>query len=211
MNTKFFSNIDRIVSEATALVSEIKNRPPRKPIYVNVVFHKELGFTTERNFQKTHLALAKEHIEKISGREVIVNVIHDPKMRDFNYKSDNDIENGLREHFNRNTSSAQSYKSEKPDIEKILFVTPDYLSFNTPGEVERGHSFGVTAHNNARGAAHALGLMLGATRGDAEITYNGWWNDTVMKHNRESFLRGNDLNYSDANKQNIRKYLDKFD
>jgi hypothetical protein len=201
----------RITSQGTPTITEKSERPPKQPIHVNVVFHKDLGYVAEQEFEQTHLALAKKHIQKISGREVVINVIRDPKMRDFNYKSDNDVERGLREHWNRNENPGHNHKSKKPELQKTLFVTPAHLSFSEPAKADSGHEFGMTSYNNPRGAAHALGLLLGATRKDADITYNGWWNDTFMKYNGESVLRGNDLNYSDANKQNIRKYLDKFD
>ena len=211
MNTDFFANIDRITSEATAAINDQRTRPAKKPIYVNVVFHKDLGYPAEQEFEKTHLALAKKHIENISGREVIVNVIRDAKMRNFNYQSDNDVEYGLRKHYDRNKNPDQAHHSGKPKIEKTLFVTPEHLSFSEPGRTDPCHEYGIASYNNARGAAHTLGLLLGATRADGEITYNGWWNDTFMKYNNESPLRGNDLTYSDANKQNIRTYLAKFD
>ncbi|UII71513.1 hypothetical protein LVW35_28480 [Pseudomonas sp. HN11] len=174
-----------------------------------MVFHKDVGHVPEREFEQTHLALAKKHIEEISGREVVINVIRDPKIRDFNYKSDNDVERGFVEHLSRNGKLER--QSKEPKLEKTLFITPDNSSLREPAKADPSHTYGVTSYSNPRGAAHALGLLLGATREDADITYNGWWNDTFMKYNGESFLRGNDLNYSDANKQNIRKYLNKFD
>ncbi|MGY2399232.1 hypothetical protein [Pseudomonas sp. SDO5271_S396] len=211
MNTHSIFDFYRFVSQGIPTITEKSERPPKQPIYVNVVFHKDLGYTPEYQYEQTHLALAKKHIEEISGREVVINVVRDPKMRDFNYKSDNDVEYGLREHWNRNEKSSRDHQSKNSELEKTLFVTPDYLRFNEPAKADSGHEFGMTSYKNPRGAAHALGLLLGATREDGDITYNGWWNDTFMKYNGESILRGNDLNYSDANKKNIRNYLDKFD
>ncbi|SES99903.1 MULTISPECIES: hypothetical protein [unclassified Pseudomonas] len=211
MGTHSIFNFYRIVSQGASTITEHSARPARQPIYVNVIFHKDLGHVTEREFEQTHLALAKKHIEEISGREVVINVIRDPKIRDFAYKSDNDVERGLHEHLSRNGNPGRDRQAGKPKIEKTLFVTPNTSSFREPAKADPSHTYGITSYNNPRGAAHALGLLLGATREDGAITYNGWWNDTFMKYNGESLLRGNDLNYSDANKQNIRKYLDKFD
>lgn len=211
MSTHSIFDFYRIVSQGTPTITENSERPPKQPIYVNVVFHKDLSYVAEQEFEQTHLALAKKHIEQISGREVVINVVRDPKMRNFDYQSDNDAEYGLREHWNRNKNPSSDHQSKKSKLEKTLFVTPEHLSFSEPGKTEPGREFGMTSYNNVRGAAHTLGLLLGATRADGEITYNGWWNDTFMKYNSESPLRGNDLNYSDANKQNIRTYLAKFD
>ncbi|MNT63011.1 hypothetical protein D3C72_2007830 [compost metagenome] len=52
--------------------------------------------------------------------------------------------------------------------------------------------------------------MLGATHEDSEVVYDGWWNDTIMLVDEFSPARGNVYRFSEKNRENIRKYLNRF-
>lgn len=195
---------------SNAVANKKNSEPAKKPILITLIFHKDVTTAQREAFLEDGFALAKGHIGAISGREVHYSIASQSNLRDFNYNYEGEVKvlTALDEHIERNTPR-NAKSSYAPQLTKYLFVTPTHTS-NHPGLAITKDNVGITSAENTRGAAHALGHMFGATHNDGEVTYNGWWNDTIMQYNYESVLRGNDLRFSEKNQKNIRNHLDKF-
>lgn len=184
---------------------------PKEPIRIDVILHESIRRNTLSDKRMEHnFKVAKTEIENITGRKVEINIDHTSKLRAFQYNYKGNVHSDLEDRITRLEDAQKKIGTKNSNyLHKYLFVTPNGVN----GRLGFGATemkVGVASLSDNRGISHAIGHMLGATPEDGAVTYNGWWNDTIMNLDSGSPLRGNDFRYSDKNRENIRNYLKKF-
>lgn len=187
-----------------------KPTPPasKNPIHIEVILHEDIPYPTfDGELMKKNLNAAKKELERATGRKVEITLNQDPNLRAFQYKYKGNVHRDLEDNmarFERMQNKPINESSAK--LHKYLLVTPSSIKGHI-GVGAPDSKVGVAALNDDRGIAHAIGHMFGATHVDAAVTYNGWWNDTLMNVDASSAFRGNDFTYSEKNRANIRKHF----
>lgn len=142
-----------------------------------------------------------------------------PKLSGYNYKNESESAalQGWRDLLHDFYSKTLSRDRDEANLTKLLLLTRDNINEKLGGilglvggvSMVEGHC-AIASIGSYRYPAHEIGHMLGATHEDSEVVYDGWWNDTIMLVDDYSPARGNVYRFSEKNRENIRKYLNRF-
>lgn len=193
---------------------------PKKPLVINVYIHDDLYQEHQPySFYGDYFSWLEKELESITSRDVIIEMKDKrqaPELTNYDYKhSDFNVANQgwekrVKEHLGENQSSAQA----GPPPKHLLFTEStitDGVVDSIEGVALYKGDYGIASNNFYTTPAHEIGHMLGATHEDSEVVYkDGWWFDTNMKSDLFSALRGNSYTFSDANRENIRRWSERF-
>jgi hypothetical protein len=182
-----------------------------------VYIHSDLDGYDINELNKDYFSWVRTELQDISNRNIDMTIntkSTSPEMANFEYK-DNSSGRSL---YNWSILVDQmSSRVKVPGREfyhrkliKHLLLTRDPINEMVAGVAYSEDRYGIASISYKMAAGHEIGHMLGATHEDADILYNGWWDDTIMKEDH-SPLRGNAYRFSDKNRENIRNYLSQFD
>nr|WP_157714465.1 hypothetical protein [Pseudomonas sp. PB120] len=181
-----------------------------------VFIHDDLDGYDKDKLYNDHFAWLKTELEEISGRGVLI-IFNSkstlPEMTNYQYKNESfyDSGHGWKAMVKAFTSKVEEIRPYDPDLNKFLLLTRNPINSSVAGAaIHKGQS-GIASIFYYMAPAHEIGHMFGATHEDADVIYDGWWHDTIMKADWATTLRGNSYRFSDKNRENIRNYLSQFD
>lgn len=193
-----------------------KTDQAKKPIMLIVFIHDDLDGYDEGKLYDDHFAWLKTELEDISGRSVLIIFISKstaPEMTSYHYKNESVYNSGQgwKTMVKALTSKVEETRPYDPDLNKFLLLTRHPINSSIAGAaIEKGQS-GIASIFYYMAPAHEVGHMFGATHDDADVIYDGWWHDTIMKADWATTFRGNAYRFSDRNRENVRHYLNQFD
>ncbi|MFL1523605.1 hypothetical protein [Pseudomonas sp. O230] len=193
-----------------------KTNQAKNPILLMVYIHDDLDGYDEGKLYDDHFAWLKTELEYISGRDVTIifnSKSTSPGMTHYHYKNESiyDSGQGWKAMVKAFTSKVEETRPYDPDLNKFLLLTRNPINSRVAGAaIEKGQS-GIASIFYYMAPAHEVGHMFGATHDDADVIYDGWWHDTIMKADWATTFRGNAYRFSDKNRENIRHYLNQFD
>lgn len=193
-----------------------KANQTKNPILLMVYIHDDLDGYDEGKLSDDHFAWLKTELEYISGRDVTIifnSKSTSPGMTHYHYKNESvyDSGQGWKAMVKALTSKVEETQPYDPDLNKFLLLTRNPINSRVAGAaIEKGQS-GIASIFYYMAPAHEVGHMFGATHDDADVIYDGWWHDTIMKADWATTFRGNAYRFSDRNRENIRHYLNQFD
>ncbi|MHC8329792.1 zinc metalloprotease [Pseudomonas sp. LB1P83] len=186
----------------------------KNPILLMVYIHSDLDEYDINELNHDYFSWARTELQDISNRNIdmiLITKSTSPEMANFDYK---DVSSAYSLHrwsqlVNKTSLRIPAAQSYHPKLIKHLLLTRNPINEKIAGVAYSKDECGIASISSYMTPAHEIGHMLGATHEDAEVIYNGWWHDTIMKP--VNALHGNDYRFSDKNRENIRNYLSKFD
>lgn len=189
---------------------------PKKPILLMVYIHNDLEGYDKGKLYDDYFSWLEIELEAISGR--VVTIIFNsqstsPGMTDYHYtnESQSDSIAGWKAMVKALTSKVEQTRPYDPNLNKFLLLTRHPINNRVAGVAIGKGQCGISSICHYMAPAHEVGHMFGALHEDADVIYNGWWHDTIMKDDLATALRGNSYRFSDKNREHIRNYLSQFD
>lgn len=189
---------------------------PKNPILLMVYIHNDLEGYDEGKLYDDYFSWLETELEDISGREVTIifnSQSTSPGMTNYLYTNESSSAAiaGWKAMVNALTSKVEETRPYDPNLNKFLLLTRNPINSSVAGVAYGKGQSGIASIVYYMAPAHEVGHMFGATHEDADVIYNGWWHDTIMKDDLATALRGNSYRFSDKNRENIRNYLSQFD
>ena len=181
---------------------------------LRVFIHNDLADYNKDDLYETYFAQLAQELESIAGEKISILLISPPNagLHDHPYK-DPYASGTLRTW----RAKVDNYRRTLPDAggstrhNKYLLLTRDPLFSTILGIANQAGYTAIASIARTYAPAHEVGHMFNATHEDSDVVYNGWWNDTNMRSDVLSQLRGNAGRFSDKNRENISQYLDDFE
>ena len=187
----------------------------KKPILIMVFLHDDLAEYDKKKIYSDYFAWLKTELEDISGRGILILFkSNEQGITDYHYQNDS-LAAALRgwwESIDKAViAPVEKTRPYNHDLDKFLLLTRHGINSSYVGVAYAGGRAGMASISSYRTAAHEIGHMFGATHEDSKVTYNGWWNDSIMSVDYVgSAFRGNDYHFSEKNRENIRNHLSRF-
>jgi hypothetical protein len=194
----------------------MNNNPPttrrKETIVISVYIHDDLSGYDRGTLYKNYFAWFKTELSEISGRGVLILFPKSPPgVTDYEYQNENEgrsLDLWADIIDNEVIKKAATHSSYDAEIDKYLLLTRHDINSNFAGVSYPGGRIGIASISSYRIPAHEIGHMFNATHEDSTVTYNGWWNDSIMSIDAVgSVFRGNNYHFSEKNRENIRNYL----
>lgn len=188
--------------------------PTKTPILLAVYIHGDLDEYDINKLYDDYFSWMRTELQDISGRNVDITFNTQaalPALANFHYQDPGSSDSLYRWKLTVDeiTSKAKETKPYHPHLNKFLLITRHPINRGALGVAQSKGQCGIALIGDYMTPAHEVGHMFGATHEDADVIYNGWWYDTIMKH--ASTFKGNYYRFSDKNRENIRNYLSQFD
>ena len=194
----------------------------KKPIVIMVIIHDDLKEHDQDKLYADHFSWLKTELELVAQRDILIIMCtpgEAPELSGYHYKNEDNSASlgGWKDQLKNLFSEMSRNPHFNPNLIKFILLTRDNIHEQLGGlggqqvglAAVKGH-YAIAAITLTQAPAHEIGHMIGATHEDSEVTYDGWWRDTIMLADGFTPLRGNAYRFSDKNRDNIREYLSRL-
>jgi hypothetical protein len=185
----------------------------KRELLINVFVHEDLKDQLEDKLYLDHFFWIESRLGDISDRSVDVIFIAPsdaPLISTFSYKNEKeddalDALDLLVSTFKRDMRKTKGIIYDD-NIHKFLLLTRDNINDNCLGIAYLPGQLAIASTTRPATAAHEIGHMFNAIHEDADDTYEGLPNKSIMSPSSRLSHR-----FSKKNQENIRAYLNQFD
>jgi hypothetical protein len=186
----------------------------KKPITIIAIIHDDVTKSAQETIYADHFYPFINELESFTGRKFNVIFGKGAPYSEFDYKG-NDPLKILQRWEGHGYKYIEKLKNQGHQfgLALVILLTHDPINEKTLGAAlihapTYTGNFAIASLTGYINVGHEIGHLLGAKHEDSEVQYNGWWCETYMTPGRDP-LKSICYRYSPANRENIKRYLDR--